>query len=329
MFGTPEINVGLWPYVISVPLLRSMPPKRALELMMTGRRIDAVEANRFGFVARLVGTDELRGLPTRAATIPVPDDWSLSDTERSGTGVPQFLDGPTGTEPAGFVAQTFVVPASYAFDDLKRWLDSPEWTENPDGDAFGAIARERCDSATTTCAVHLVPPPGEQPEYFVRARLDEPSYDGDDTEVEVRLDYRQYVTPDWEVSSETVERAMAIPVLDSWTRDDIIASTTNNGETFTQFFGVPESFTRADLDAWLEGPRWTEPANGEPFGAIEVDTPCQEIGPGELDRTYLCAAMVVGTERSSSDGPSSGPIESLSISLNADNRLRINLERNG
>ena len=25
-FGTPEINVGLWPYMITVPLLRSMPP---------------------------------------------------------------------------------------------------------------------------------------------------------------------------------------------------------------------------------------------------------------------------------------------------------------
>ena len=28
-FGTPEVNVGLWPYMITVPLLRSMPPKRA------------------------------------------------------------------------------------------------------------------------------------------------------------------------------------------------------------------------------------------------------------------------------------------------------------
>ena len=68
VFGTPEINVGLWPYVISVPLLRSMPPKRALELMMTGRRIDAEEADRFGFVARLVGTDELRSATTELAT---------------------------------------------------------------------------------------------------------------------------------------------------------------------------------------------------------------------------------------------------------------------
>lgn len=68
VFGTPEINVGLWPYVISVPLLRSMPPKRALELMMTGRRIDAAEADRFGFVTRVVAADELRSAASELAT---------------------------------------------------------------------------------------------------------------------------------------------------------------------------------------------------------------------------------------------------------------------
>lgn len=58
-FGTPEIDVGLWPYMITVPLCRSMPPKRALELMMTGRRIGAAEADRAGFLTRVVGVDEL------------------------------------------------------------------------------------------------------------------------------------------------------------------------------------------------------------------------------------------------------------------------------
>src|SRR4029078_3646760 len=58
-FGTPEINVGLWPYMITVPLTRSMPPKVALELMMTGRRVDAVEAQRIGFVNRVVPVDQL------------------------------------------------------------------------------------------------------------------------------------------------------------------------------------------------------------------------------------------------------------------------------
>lgn len=59
VFGTPEIDVGLWPYMITVPLTRSMPPKKALELMMTGRRVDAVEAERIGFVNRVVPVAEL------------------------------------------------------------------------------------------------------------------------------------------------------------------------------------------------------------------------------------------------------------------------------
>lgn len=58
-FGTPEINVGLWPYMITVPLCRSMPPKKVLELMMTGRRVDAAEAERIGFVNRVVPVDGL------------------------------------------------------------------------------------------------------------------------------------------------------------------------------------------------------------------------------------------------------------------------------
>ncbi len=58
-FGTPEIDVGLWPFMITIPLTRSMPPKKALELMMTGRRVSAEEADRIGFVTRVVPVDEL------------------------------------------------------------------------------------------------------------------------------------------------------------------------------------------------------------------------------------------------------------------------------
>ena len=58
-FGTPEINVGLWPYMITVPLLRSMPPRLAFELMATGRRVGAAEALQLGLVNRVVPVDEL------------------------------------------------------------------------------------------------------------------------------------------------------------------------------------------------------------------------------------------------------------------------------
>ncbi|MEO5680484.1 MAG: enoyl-CoA hydratase-related protein [Acidimicrobiales bacterium] len=58
-FGLPEVDVGLWPFIASVPLCRSMPPKRALELIMTGRRVDAAEADRLGFVTRVVPAGDL------------------------------------------------------------------------------------------------------------------------------------------------------------------------------------------------------------------------------------------------------------------------------
>ncbi len=66
-FGAPEVNVGLWPYMITVPLVRSMPPKQALELMLTGRRVDAEEALHLGFVTRVVPHDELDAAVTELA----------------------------------------------------------------------------------------------------------------------------------------------------------------------------------------------------------------------------------------------------------------------
>jgi enoyl-CoA hydratase len=57
--GTPEIDVGLWPMMITVPLLRAMPAKAVLELMMTGRILTPEEALRLGAVSRVVTRSEL------------------------------------------------------------------------------------------------------------------------------------------------------------------------------------------------------------------------------------------------------------------------------
>ena len=59
-FGTPEINVGLFPYVIMATLLRvTSAPKRLLEMMLTGGRIDAQEAMQLGLVNHVVPRDQL------------------------------------------------------------------------------------------------------------------------------------------------------------------------------------------------------------------------------------------------------------------------------
>ena len=58
-FGTPEINVGLWPYMITVPLQRVVPHRLLLEMMMTGRRVTAAEALAAGMLNRVVPASEL------------------------------------------------------------------------------------------------------------------------------------------------------------------------------------------------------------------------------------------------------------------------------
>jgi enoyl-CoA hydratase/carnithine racemase len=58
-FGATEVRVGLWPYMVTVPMLRSMGPKAALDLMLTGRIVGAEEGLRLGFVSRLVPDEAL------------------------------------------------------------------------------------------------------------------------------------------------------------------------------------------------------------------------------------------------------------------------------
>ena len=57
--GTPEINLGLWPFMITAVIQRDLPRKIALELMLTGRRMRSDEAARWGFVNQVVPRAEL------------------------------------------------------------------------------------------------------------------------------------------------------------------------------------------------------------------------------------------------------------------------------
>jgi len=57
-FGTPEINVGAFPFMIMALIYRNIGRKKTNELLLLGDRIDAREAERIGLVNRVVPDDE-------------------------------------------------------------------------------------------------------------------------------------------------------------------------------------------------------------------------------------------------------------------------------
>lgn len=51
--------MGLWPYMVSALIVEHLGPKRAMEMMMTGRRLSASEARDWGLVNVVVPRDGL------------------------------------------------------------------------------------------------------------------------------------------------------------------------------------------------------------------------------------------------------------------------------
>jgi enoyl-CoA hydratase len=66
-FGTPEINVGAFPFMIMALIYRNVPRKRTNELLLLGERISAHEAREAGIVNKVVAPDEFQA---------AVDDWA-------------------------------------------------------------------------------------------------------------------------------------------------------------------------------------------------------------------------------------------------------------
>lgn len=65
--GLPEITLGLFPMVVMAPILRLCGPRAAIELALTGDRIDARRAHALGLVTRVVAQADLDGEVARLA----------------------------------------------------------------------------------------------------------------------------------------------------------------------------------------------------------------------------------------------------------------------
>ncbi len=66
-FSTPEINIGLFPFMIMAIIYRNVPRKKVNEMLLLGERLTAEEAVQFGLINKAVPREELD-----AAT----DEWA-------------------------------------------------------------------------------------------------------------------------------------------------------------------------------------------------------------------------------------------------------------
>jgi len=75
-FGTPEVNVGLWPMMIGALIYRNALRKKAMEMVLLGERLNAEQAQQMGLITRAVPAacldDEVnRVLQSLAAKSPI------------------------------------------------------------------------------------------------------------------------------------------------------------------------------------------------------------------------------------------------------------------
>lgn len=67
-FGQPEVKLGVSPGMGgSQRLTKAVGKAKAMDLVLTGRMIDAAEADRIGLVSRVVAADDLMAVATEAA----------------------------------------------------------------------------------------------------------------------------------------------------------------------------------------------------------------------------------------------------------------------
>lgn len=101
-FATPELRLGLFPMMVSALLLRAVPPKKGLEMVLTGRRIQAAEAEKCGLITRAVPKERLddevskatkaicegsapalrAGIRATRGLLEPPDKWGVLDVMR-------------------------------------------------------------------------------------------------------------------------------------------------------------------------------------------------------------------------------------------------------
>lgn len=127
-FGLPEVDLGIWPFMVSALLGRHVSPKRAMEMMLSARRVPAQEALEMGLISRVVPYDEiLRESLGLAQALAAKPPVAVRLGKRA------FLDAMEASLPAGLAAMQAQLSLLNSTEDASEGIGAflqkrqPEW----------------------------------------------------------------------------------------------------------------------------------------------------------------------------------------------------------
>lgn len=131
-FATPGVKIGLFCTTPMVPLVRAIGRKRALEMLLTGRPIDAHTAADWGLVNRVVAASQLR-----ESTLELAEQIAAASPYTIGIGKRAFYDGVGCDERSAYVNAQRTMTENALADDAQEGISAflgkraPVWTGKP------------------------------------------------------------------------------------------------------------------------------------------------------------------------------------------------------
>ena len=130
-FGVPEIRLGVFPPVAAWQLQRQLPPRRGLEMMMTGDDIGAFEARDLGLINAVFGdADFARGVEEWLARLLRQSASSLRFTKRAWRMAAAASSYPDALDRVERLYLDELVKTKDAAEGLQAFIDkrAPDWS---------------------------------------------------------------------------------------------------------------------------------------------------------------------------------------------------------
>lgn len=126
--GLPEVDLGIWPFMVSALLGRHVSPKRAMEMMLSARRVPAAEALEMGLLSRVVPFDDLQ-----RESLALARSLAAKPPVAVRLGKRAFLDAMESSLPAGLAAMQAQLSLLNSTEDASEGIGAflqkrtPQW----------------------------------------------------------------------------------------------------------------------------------------------------------------------------------------------------------